>query len=124
MESWTLKEYRDYLATGTPKNKYNANKCVYDGFKYDSIREAEFAQALDLLMRAGEVKEWQRQVVYSIDINGQHICKYIADFVVHYHTRPIEVIDVKSAYTAKLPVYRLKKKLMAAVHGVIIREVI
>jgi len=125
METWSLADYREYLRTGQPKkNKYNANPCEYDGYTYDSKREAEFAQALDLLMRAGEVSSWERQVPYSIDINGKHICKYVADFKVHYHDRPTEVIDVKSVFTAKLPVYRLKKKLMEAVHGIVIREVL
>jgi hypothetical protein len=50
------------------------------------------------------------------------VCKYISDFVYLENGQKI-VEDVKSEYTRKLPVYRLKKKLVKAVHGIDIKEV-
>lgn len=123
MERWNLHEYHEYLKTGKPANKYHAKESVFKGVKYDSQREAEFAECLDLLAKIGEVSDVKIQVPYKIEINGQLICRYVADFVVTYSDNRVEVIDVKSPYTAKLPVYRLKKKLMKAVLGIEIKEV-
>lgn len=84
--------------------------------------------------KAEEVRNIRRQVTFSIDIDEQHICNYIADFVfekaiTHPNYDDIicnwrEVIeDVKSEFTRKNPVYRLKKKLMKAVLNLEITEV-
>ena len=42
-------------------NKYNAKKTEYNGIKYDSKFEAGVARDLDLMLKAGEIKEWERQ---------------------------------------------------------------
>ena len=57
-----------------------------------------------------------------IEHNGVLICKYIADFVVYFYNDTREVWDVKSDYTRKLPVYKLKKKLMKIINGIEIVE--
>jgi hypothetical protein len=48
--------------------------------------------------------------------------KYIADFVVTYADDRIEVIDVKSPITKRLPTYIIKRKLMLWVHKIRIIE--
>lgn len=57
-----------------------------------------------------------------VTANGIKICVYIADYIYIENGRSV-VEDVKSAFTAKLPVYRLKKKLLSALLGIEIREV-
>ncbi len=106
--------------------KYGNKKTAYQGNTYDSKKESRYALQLDLKRHAvhdqDRVVDWKPQVPYPIVINGKQICSYIADFVVTYANGRVEVVDVKSAFTAKLPVYRLKKKLVEAVYGITIIE--
>jgi hypothetical protein len=61
-------------------------------------------------------------VRFPIRVNGVVVCRYVADFV--YIENGAQIVeDVKSAHTKTLAVYRLKKKLMAAVYGCEITEV-
>ena len=103
-------------------NKYGAKKTLYKGQMFDSKKEAEYAQFLELSKKARDKKDrvvsYESQVVYPIVINKIPVCKYIADFRVLYADGRIEIVDVKSAFTKKLPVYRLKNKLMKAVYGI------
>ena len=64
-------------------NKYKARSTVYNGNQYHSLFEAGYAQGLDLRQKAGDIKEWKRQVRFSLyGKNGGHICDYILDFVI------------------------------------------
>lgn len=109
------------------RTKHRNVKTVSGGKTYDSKKEADHAQTLQTLTLAtlpeDRVVSFEEQVPYRIEINGMLICKYYADFVVTFADGRIEVQDVKSKHTRKLPVYRLKKKLMKAVHGIDIVEV-
>lgn len=50
--------------------------------------------------------------------NGVKLCDYVADFV--YEEDGMEITeDFKGVYT---PIYRLKKRMMKAFHGIDIRE--
>lgn len=66
--------------------------------------------ALKLELRAGIITDLEMQPKFDLIVNGQKVCRYIADF---RYERNGEVIvhDVKGMRT---PVYNLKKKLMAA----------
>jgi hypothetical protein len=88
---------------------------TYKGVIYHSKREAEYAQELDCLKRAGHIEDWKRQQPYRLDVNGTHICDYVADFLVIGDAYGDRVIDVKGHMTE---VARLKLKLMRAIHGV------
>jgi hypothetical protein len=63
------------------------------------------------------------QVKYDLVVNGVKIGFYKADFVTYKHGKILEVIDVKSEMTKKLPVYRLKKKLLKAIYNIDIVEI-
>jgi len=95
------------------KNKFGSIKQTYNGFSYDSKREAEYAAELDWLMEAKEVKKWERQHKISIDINGKHICNYYVDFKVYFNDGRIEYHEVKGYETA---VWKLKWKLSQAIY--------
>ena len=102
-------------------NKYHARKTEVDGYVFDSRAEARRWSELKLLEDAGEISVLERQIPFEVQVNGQHICKYYADFVyIENGERVVE--DVKSAPT-RTPEYRLKKKLVEAIHGIKIREV-
>jgi hypothetical protein len=100
--------------------KYHAIKTVVDGQTFHSKKEANRYQELKLLEKAGEIRFLETQVSYTIRVNGMHICNYICDFRYTIPGQyPVCVEDVKGVLT---PVYRLKKKLMLAVHGIEIIE--
>jgi hypothetical protein len=95
------------------KNKYKAVKQTYNGYSYDSILEASYAAQLDLLIKAKEVKSWDRQVKISIDINDVHICNYFIDFKVYYVDGREEFHEVKGYET---DVWKMKWKLAKALY--------
>ena len=104
-------------------SKYRNKKVDFDGYRFDSLKEMRRFKELKLLENAGEIKALVVHPIYRLDINDEHICKYIADF--NYKTKSGQIIveDVKSPITKKLPVYRLKKKLVKAILGIDIVEI-
>lgn len=105
-------------------NKYGAKKTVIHGIQFDSKKEAARYTQLKLLERAGEINDLELQPTYRIEINGVLVCKYVADFQ-YLDKKKSETIveDVKSEATRKNRAYRIKNKLMHAVHGIKITEV-
>lgn len=106
------------------QNKYRNKPTIVDNQRFASKREAERYKHLKLLLQSGEISQLELQPVYPIIINEKFICKYLADFrylVVATGEQTTE--DVKSAVTAKNPVYRLKKKLVEALYDITIVEV-
>lgn len=53
-----------------PRNKFGAKPVTVDGIRFDSQREAARWAQLQLLVRAGEIRNLKRQVV--IPLIGQH----------------------------------------------------
>lgn len=98
--------------------KYGAIKTQAHGLTFDSKGEAARYTQLLARLQHGEITNLRRQVKYRIEINGVHVCDYIADFV--YTENGAEVVEDFKGYIT--PVYRLKAKLMRAVHGVTVRE--
>lgn len=99
-------------------NKYFAKKTSYNGIVYDSKWEAERAYQLDMLQRAGEIKDLKRQVEFIlldgyINNKGEKIkpIKYIADFVYLDVKRNVMIAEDTKSPATKTPEYRIKKKL-------------
>ena len=95
-------------------------KTEYGGVLYDSQHEARRAADLDLQLRVGHIKSWERQVKVQICINGVFICSYTPDFKV---VGLDDVVVFEDAKGVRTPEYQIKKKLMLAVHGIQIKEV-
>lgn len=110
----------------TPKDKrrskYGNEKVEWEGEIYDSKKELARWLELEQLQKDGIITELFRQVTFELDINGKVICRYRADAVYTYQGEMI-VEDVKSEITRKHPVYRIKKKMMKAIHGIDILEI-
>jgi hypothetical protein len=102
--------------------KYNNKPTTIDGKSFRSQLEARRWCELVILQRAGDIADLQNEVTFRLDVNGRHICKYIADFVYTDSRGNLVVEDTKSTAT-KTPVYNLKKRLMLACHGIEIQEV-
>lgn len=95
-------------------SKYGAKKQEYRGVSYHSKKEAGYAHDLAMRLSAGDIKDWQRQVKISLDVDGYHIANYYIDFVVTHNDDRLEYIEVKGFET---PEWRLKWKLFEALYG-------
>jgi hypothetical protein len=103
-------------------NKYRNQPTEVDGIRFASKREANRYGQLKLLQMGGKIRNLQLQVRFRIAVKNQKICDYVADF--SYDESSVDgwlpvVEDVKGVRTQ---IYKLKKKLMLAVHGIQIRE--
>lgn len=106
------------------RTKYGNKVTMVDGERFDSQREAARWRELQLLARAGLVRDLRRQVPYDLDVRGHHIARYVADFV--YLEANVERTEwkqvVEDSKGFPTPAYVLKRKLMRAIHGIEIRE--
>ena len=121
----TTKETR--IPSPSPKDsptkaKYRNAKFVADGVTWDSKKEYARWLVLWRLKELGEITRLRRQERFPCVVNGQLVCVYVSDF--SYVKRGERVVDdTKSDFTRKLPVYRIKCKLVKAVYGITIHEV-
>ena len=103
------------------KSKYRNVKTTVDGIDFSSKKEAARYRQLMLLQRAGKISQLELQPRFDFVVNGMRLGFYRADF--RYIEDGVDVIeDVKSKITAINPTYRLKKKLMKALHNIDILE--
>lgn len=113
------------------KSKYNAQKTIFDGIKFDSKKESEYYKTLLLLKRAANISdrviniELQPRFDYSIEYKANdNVFKkkafYKADFKVFYADGRISIVDVKGFKTAT---YKRKKKVIEALYNLKIIEV-
>lgn len=102
--------------------KFRNQPTEVDGVKFASKKEARRHGELVLLQRAGRINTLTVQPKFRMEIEGVHVCDYIADFS-YYEAGRYVVEDVKSPATRKHPVYRLKNKLFRALYGFPITEV-
>jgi hypothetical protein len=101
-----------------PVSKYKNKRTLLDGIRFDSKKEAARWEQLLLLQKAGEIHDLERQVRYPLIVKGMKVAMYVADFR-YIEKGAVVVEDVKGMPTH---VYKLKKLLMKALHGVEIRE--
>ena len=100
-------------------NKYFAKKTVAMGLKFDSRWEAERWGQLKAMERAGVVTQLERQVKYELTINDVKICDYVADFrYLLEEENGLSKLVVEDAKGILTPEFKLKKKMMKAIHGI------
>lgn len=113
-EAWTaMVEGRDE----TKPSKYHNDRSRQYASKY----EAKVAQDLDALCRAHKINNLQEQVPFTL-VEGKgkiRPIKYIADFVYFDLKGLRHVCDAKGC---KTPIYRIKRKMMALLHGITVEE--
>lgn len=106
------------------RHKYGAKPTVVDGIRFASKLESERYLYLKSLERAGAIRDLVLQPRHKIIVNGELICTYVGDFEYDKELKDGEWIhileDVKGVET---PEFKLKRKLMKAVHGVEINVV-
>jgi hypothetical protein len=95
-------------------NKYGNVATLYAGRKYRSKLEASCALQLDVLKRAGEIRDWQYEPErIPIHVNGQLICTWLPDFVVALPDGRREIWECKGVETKA---FALKLKLFRSVY--------
>ena len=100
--------------------KYHNRKTEVDGLVFDSKKEAQRWQDLHIWLRAGLIRDLERQVSYDLVVNGALICRYRPDF--RYTNILLGDTVVEDVKGVKTPVYVLKKKLMKAIHNIDVVE--
>lgn len=124
----SLAEYRALRAELAERDndqgraKFGNVKTVVDGITFHSRKEAKYYGQYKMIKLAGKLLSFEMQKPFNLDVNGEHIAIYKADFVLYYPCGRIEVVDVKSEATRVIQTYRIKKKLMHAIHGITIIE--
>ena len=93
------------------QNKYGAVKQTYNGYSYDSKKEAAYAMELDLRIKAKDIKSWDRQKKIELEAYGKHICNYYIDFVITHNDGKKEYVEVKGFET---DLWKLKWKMFVA----------
>ena len=106
-----------------PRAKYRNKKTSVDGNTFDSKLEAGRYIELKRMQEAGLIFGLQTQVPFVLEVNGILICRYVADFTYKDCDGNHIVEDVKSKPTASRSEYKIKKKLMLAIHRIQISEV-
>lgn len=106
------------------RNKYSASptRCS-QGIMHQSRAESRRCTELHLMQAGGLIRELQAhpQKRYSLDVNSQHVCDYLADFFYYDVERGQDVVeDVKGFQTE---ISKLKLKLMEACHGIAVEIV-
>lgn len=92
-------------------SKYHAKPTVADGIRFSSIYESARYKELKLLLRAGAITDLHMQPKFDLHVNGIKVCTYVGDFLYLDELGNTVLEDAKGVRT---PVYRLKKKMMAA----------
>lgn len=112
-------------AWGRRQSKYGNRRVKAAGVSFDSVSEQKRWHELQFLERAGEIRNLVLHPRFSLDVNGHHICDYIADFG---YQAPVMgsnmqewgnvVEDRKAGTITQTEAFRLKRKLMRAIHGI------
>jgi hypothetical protein len=94
-----------------------------EGRRHASKKEARRWAELQMLQRTGHIYGLTHQPPYDLVVNGVLIGRYTADSrYVDVKTGQVIVEDCKSP-ASKTTAYKLRRKLMKAIHGVDVVEV-
>lgn len=93
------------------QSKYKNRPTDSNGVIYHSKLEAKYAQDLELRKKAGDIRDWSRQVRVELTAHGVRICNYYVDFCVFHKDDTVEWVEVKGFET---DVWKLKWKLFEA----------
>ena len=103
--------------------KFRNIPTIYNGRRYDSKKEAWYAQQLDMfksvLTPENRVVKWFPQVPFKFKCGT----KMIVDFLVCFADGRWELHDTKGGQATKTQVYRIKKKMLKHEFGLEIKEV-
>ncbi len=98
-------------------SKYRAIKQTYNGYNYDSRLEASRAYELDVMLKAGQIKDWERQYkveLYFYNKAGDIINfrPWKIDFRVHNLDETYTLEEVKGM---ELPDFKFKRDILTKI---------
>lgn len=122
-ETITAAAYRRLAAEEGKRSKYGAKpvRDPVDGYFASTGEHARWCE-LKLLSDQGQIFNLRRQVPYRLEVNGELVTTYVADFVYQERPTPGFAEVVEDWKGVRTPYYKLKAKLMLACHGITIRE--
>ena len=95
--------------------KYKNVTCrCHNGHQHDSRGEAEYCDTLNLLKKKGEIKDYETQVTFPLEVNGHTICKHRVDFLITNKDGEQEVHEYKGGKITETAVWNIKRKLFEA----------
>ena len=113
------------------RSKFFSKKVVIDGITFDSKKEGEFYLKLKDDEKNGIIRDLELQKEYVLQdkfkINNKTRRQIVYECYFSYISTEdgrLHVVDVKSPYTAKDKVYRLKKKMFEYKYGIELEEII
>lgn len=111
------------MRTKRSGGKYHAKKTVVDGLVFASIKESERYLELKLMQASGIIKSFTCQPRFVLQEkykrkDGKRIraIEYVGDFEVEYPDGRVEIEDVKTKGTCKIPTFLLKQKILEKVY--------
>jgi hypothetical protein len=109
----------DGMQCHAPKSKCGNARAI----RFASKRE--FQRYIELLIqeKAGVIRDIELQPAFAMKVNGQLICKYIADYAYIDVIAGKRVVEDAKSKATRTPVYSIKKKLLKAIHGIDVVEV-
>lgn len=114
---------------GEPPDSPKASKMrnqptPYNGRTYQSKKEATRAKELDWMVHLGEIQAWEAQVPFKLEINSILITTYVLDFLITHKDGSKSYEDCKGQRSGvPYQLFKLKKHLMKALHGIEVKEV-
>ena len=115
-EHWSIEEYKKYQEKGNKRSKYGAKKTTIDGHTFDSQKEADYYNELNIRLQGKDIKGFCLQPTFILAPG----LKYKADFIIFNNDGTSEVIDVKGFKTKE---YITKKKVFEDKYNLKIKEV-
>ena len=119
MSRWSADDYQKWSKEQLSKrldkkSKYSSNPTEYNGVKYASKKEANYAGSLDLLKRANAIKEWEREPRFIFHAYGERITTYKIDFKIIHNDNSIEYVEIKGGKSTQTQVWKIRWKFLKA----------
>lgn len=100
-------------ARGRIRNVAPVADRTYGGRVFHSKAESKIAFELDMLKKAGVIKDWWPQVRFPLVVNGELICTMVVDFKVLEPNGAIYWLEVKGMEQES---WIIKRKLLLALY--------
>jgi hypothetical protein len=100
------------------RSKYKNVPTVVDGVRFASKAEAKRDAELQLLERAGQIRDLKRQPRFPLVVNGVKVCTYVGDWAYHEILSSIEAVQpvVEDRKGVLTPAFKIKWALAKALH--------
>lgn len=103
--------------------KFSNRPTIYNGVRYPSKTEADFAATLDIRVRARDIKGWTRQLTFPLyNAEGEIFTRFTIDFCVEHLDGSLEYVEVKYSHDAVSRDFKFRWELFVMQHGPAIRE--